>query len=397
MKTLKKMLLGAFILLILAVILIFTVPALRYIPRALVHRLPEIDQYRIFDNRTVEAAEPQPWPMASDYGRHSIPDKYMGIFEALETVAYIVIQDDSLVFEKYWDGYGPDSYSNSFSMAKSIVSLLTGIAIAEGYIESLDTPVSDYIPGIRDFDGRKMTVEHLLTMSAGVEWNESYAGLFSPTTRAYYGKDLCGMVGRIRQVAAPGERTVYQSGVTQMLGYVLRQATGRSIGEYASEKLWKPMGAEYDALWSLDGREGMGKAYCCFNSNARDFARFGKLILDRGRWNDRRLVPEWYMEKAIAPAEWLMSEYSDGPNHTYGYQFWILEKDGVQIPYMRGILGQYILAVPGKNAIFVRLGKKRSETRTKQNYPDDVDTWLDAGMDILRRRKSPEAGCGMEE
>ncbi|MCD8072364.1 MAG: beta-lactamase family protein, partial [Alistipes sp.] len=394
MKPFKKILCGLLLLLIFTVVLLVAVPSLRYIPRALTHRHPTIDQYTIFGNRMVEAGTPQPWPKARDYGRHVIPARYMERFEELETIAFVVIQDDSLVFERYWDGYGPDSYSNSFSMAKSIVSLLTGVALAEGSLASLDEPVSKHIPGIRDFDGRTMTLEYLLTMSAGVEWDESYAGLFSPTTKAYYGEDLPGMVQRIKQTEAPGERTVYQSGVTQMLGYILAEATGMTISEYTSEKLWKPMGAEHDGLWSLDGKEGMEKAYCCFNSNARDFARFGKLIPGGGRWNGRTLVPGWYMERATSPAEWLRAEKGEGSNLAYGYQFWILEREGVRIPYMRGILGQYVFAVPGENAVIVRLGKKRSETRTAQGYPDDVDTWLDAGMEILRGRRTEAGGQG---
>ncbi|MCD7970456.1 MAG: beta-lactamase family protein [Alistipes sp.] len=351
--------------------------------RALVHLKPKIDQFTIFENRIVEAGLPQPWPTATDYGTCRIDERYRDRFEELETVAFLIIRDDSLLFEQYWDGYGPASYSNSFSMAKSIVSMMVGAAIADGYVKGTDQPVADFLPWIEVFDGRVMTIEDLLTMSAGIRWDEGYSGIISPTTKAYYGKDLRGQVAGLKQVSRPGYRTVYQSGVTQMLGQILSQATGKTLSEYASQKLWIPIGAEYDALWSLDHPGGMEKAYCCFNSNARDFARFGKLMLQRGSWNGKELVPQWYMDKAMAPATWLLSEYGDSPNVNYGYQFWILERDGMQIPYMRGILGQYVFALPEYNAVIVRLGRKRSEVRTDQNYPDDIDTWLDAGLEIL--------------
>ncbi|MCD8174197.1 MAG: beta-lactamase family protein [Alistipes sp.] len=370
-------------LLCTAIILFLVLPQTYYLRRAIVHTYPKIDQYSLFENRVVTAGEPRPWPVAHDYGQYAIDPGFAERFAELETVAFLVIRQDSLLYERYWDGYGPSSLRNSFSMAKSVVSLLVGIAIDEGYIRGLEQPVSDYLPGFDEYEGRALTVEHLLTMSAGVRWDEGYSGLFSLTTEAYYGRDLPGLIGRIRQDAVPGERFVYQSGVTQMLAMVLEKATGRTISEYASEKLWTPMGAEHDALWSLDRAGGTEKAYCCFNSNARDFARFGKLMLGRGEWDGRFLVPSWYMDKALTPATWLVGEDGKGPNDSYGYQFWILERYGNRIPYMRGILGQYVFALPEQEAVIVRLGRKRSETRTDGNYPDDIDTWLDAGIAIL--------------
>lgn len=106
-------------------------------------------------------------------------------------------------------------------------------------------------------------------------------------------------------------------------------------------------------------------------------------MLHRGRWNGWTLVPWWYLDLALKPATWLENEDGTGPNTEYGYQFWILERDGMQIPYMRGILGQTVFALPEKDAVIVRLGRKRSEVRTAQNYPDDIDTWLDAGLRML--------------
>lgn len=231
-----------------AAILFLTLPSTYYMRRAIVHFHPKIDQYPLFENRIVRAGDPQPWPVAHDYGKHSIDPEYAARFTELETVAYVVIRHDSLLFEQYWDGYGPASHSNSFSMAKSIVSLLIGMAIDEGYIDGLDQPVSDFLPGFGAFDGVELTVEHLLTMSAGIEWDESYSGLLSVTTEAYYGRDLPGLIERVKQVERPGKRFNYQSGVTQILGLLLEKATGRSISDYASEKLWIPMGAEQDAL-----------------------------------------------------------------------------------------------------------------------------------------------------
>lgn len=143
------------------------------------------------------------------------------------------------------------------------------------------------------------------------------------------------------------------------------------------------MGAEENALWSLDKADGMEKAYCCFNTNARDFARFGQLLLNNGTWNGIQLVPESYLKEAIRPASWLTTENNQGPNSVYGYQFWHIRHKGMDIPYMRGILGQYVFVIPEKKAVVVRLGYKRSETRTDKNDPDDILVWLDTALDML--------------
>ena len=222
----------------MATILLFLFwPGHGYLRRALIHWYPKIDQYPIFENREVKAGDPQPWPLSSRYGTQEIAESWQADFEKYETVAFVVIHHDSLLFEQYWDGYGPDSHSNSFSMAKSIVSLLVGAALDEGLISSVSQPVSDFLPEFGEFNGKPLTVEDLLTMSAGIEWDESYAGLFSLTTQAYYGKDIMKQTRRIRQNAEPGVQFNYQSGVTQILGLIVETVTGKHLADYASEKL----------------------------------------------------------------------------------------------------------------------------------------------------------------
>ena len=160
---------------------------------------------------------------------------------------------------------------------------------------------------------------------------------------------------------------------------------GNEVCDYVSRKLWTPMHAEESALWSLDRKDGMEKAYCCFNSNARDFARFGQLLLNNGQWDDRQLISPAYLAEATSPDTRLVYKDLGKPNHCYGFQYWILDYKGMKIPYMRGILGQYVFTLPEKNAVIVRLGHKRSDTYTAdQHYPDDINTWLDAAMDLLQ-------------
>jgi CubicO group peptidase (beta-lactamase class C family) len=195
-------------------------------------------------------------------------------------------------------------------------------------------------------------------MSSGLNWDESYTSLFGPTTRAYYDTDLPAQMFELEVVTAPGKEWNYMSSNTELLAMVLVKATGSTLSDYASEKLWKPIGAESDVKWSLDHKDGMEKAYCCFYSNARDFARLGKLYLHKGNWNGKQIVSEHYVNQSINP-----SPITDNgkPNSIYGYHWWITEHSGMKVFYARGILGQYIFVIPELNLVFVRLGHERGE------------------------------------
>lgn len=372
----------------LAIVLgICLLPAYQYIPRTLVHLLPGIDDYKIFYNRMVRAGDPHPWPVSSRYTTEPVPEALRQRVDELGTVAFVVIRNGELFYEHYREDYGPESLSNSFSMAKSIVSLLTGVALDRGYLTDVDQPVADFLPEFYGYEGQTLTLRHLLTMSAGLDWNEGYSGLLSPTTAAYYGSDLDALMKHTQLVKRAGEKMDYQSGVTQLIAMILEKATGESLSEFASQVLWTPLQAEQDALWCLDHKDGMEKAYCCFNSNARDFARFGQLILNDGVWNGKRILSADYIRDAVTPARDIQSQYDSLPNRFYGYQFWNLRYKGLDIPYMRGIYGQYVFIIPAWNAVVVRLGHQRSKTRTDQYYPDDIDIWLSAAEEILAKEQ----------
>ncbi|MCD8165776.1 MAG: beta-lactamase family protein [Bacteroides sp.] len=372
-----------FLILVVLVVAWLFLPDNYYIRQALIHRHPTINDHTFFDNRIVEAGAPKSWELAGNYNTGSIPEPYRATFEELSTVAYIIIKDNTILFEKYWDDYYQSSLSGSFSVAKSIVSLAIGCALDEGCILSTEQPVSDFFPQFTGYGGKPLTLHHLLTMSAGLDFNEGYSSLFSPTTRLYYGKDVARQTLEVKEVEEPGVYFDYQSIVTQLLALILEKATGESLSSYVSRKLWTPMNAEEDALWSLDAPEGTEKAYCCFNTNVRDFARFGQLMLNNGAWEGRQLVSRTYMEKALQPDTTLIHKTYNDRNEQYGYQFWRLIYEGLTVNYMRGILEQYVFAIPEKNAVVVRLGHQRSNTYTPQHYPEDIDTWLGAALEII--------------
>lgn len=369
------------ILLLIAALSVGIAATPSYIFKALLHQEPNIDDFKFFYNRTIKTGEYQPWEIDSAYNSHQLPEQLRKPILDRKTVAFLVIQNNKIKYEEYWDGYDSTTYSNSFSVSKSIVSLLVGAAIDEGKIQSVDQKAGDFLQNFRRSDKSEITIRNLLTMSSGLEWDEDYASLFAPNTELYYGNNLENVVNSTKLVSPPGKIYNYQSINAEVLAMIVEASTGKTISEYASEKFWIPLGAKNIALWSLDREDGMEKAYCCFNSNARDFARWGQLVLNRGNWNGRQLVSENYIRKATSPASYLIDENERQLDY-YGFQFWIIHFQGDVIPYMRGILGQYIFVIPSKNAVVVRLGHERDKEYIG-NYTKDVPDYLEAAYYIL--------------
>jgi CubicO group peptidase (beta-lactamase class C family) len=339
----------------------------QYFYKALIYNFAGIDDYKLFPQRIIKkSSEPIAWPVSSQYNKINISDSLRKNLTAIESVALLIIKNDSLLYEEYWDGYSDSSYSNSFSMAKSYVSALIGAALKEGKIKSLDQPVCDYLPEFCEGDKKKITIRHLLMMSSGLNWEEGYSSPFSPTTEAYYGTDLKGLMAGLQAIEEPGKIFRYKSGDTQILSFVIEKATEKKISDYAYEKLWEPIGCENDAIWSLDKENGYEKAYCCVNSNARDFAKLGKLYLDSGRFRGEQVIAEEYILKSIQPTYLPDGDLDLKKSDFYGYQWWAIpDYKGHFVFYARGILGQYILVIPDQKIIMVRLGKKRGEPQGK--------------------------------
>jgi CubicO group peptidase (beta-lactamase class C family) len=340
---------------------------------------PSALEYAIFANNEIKIGTPSPWPVSTRYNKKDIPADLEEKMKAISTGAFLVIQHDSLIHEQYWGEFTDRSCSNSFSMAKTVTSVLLGCAIQDGLIQSIDQPVGDFLPEYKEGDFSKITLRHLLIMSSGIAFDEDYANPLAYPAEAYYGSDLRSLtMGYTTVTGPPGETFEYLSGNTQILGFVLMKVTGQSLSDYASEKLWKPLGCEYPAFWSLDSEGGSEKSFCCLNSNARDFARIGKLYLDSGRWNGKQIVPEDYALASVKPTG---TKNPDGTrNVTYGYSWWMIPQyEGHPIFYARGILGQYILCIPDLDMIVVRLGEDRLPGDS-DGVPADVYYYLDAAF-----------------
>lgn len=368
------------LLLIVAAIAVVFAVSPKYLQKAIFYQNADLDDYTIFDNRVVPAADYEPWRESAGFGRKDIPGPYVKEFEKLKTVAFLVIKDQNIVFEKFWEGYSADSKSNSFSMANSIISLLIGAAIDDGFIQGVDQPVGDFITEFKEGDKAKVTVRHLLEMSSGLSWDETNTGLFSMTSKGYYGDDLTGMVLTLAVTREPGRFFDYKSGDAEILALILERSTHQKVSSYASDKLWKPMGASHDALWSVDRSNGIEKAFCCFNTNVRDFARFGQLILNHGKWNNQQLVSEAYLNRALTPASHLLDRDNKSVDF-YGWQWWTRKYRGYHVFYMCGLNGQYVIVIPQLQTVIVRLGHKSSSDKI-DGIPADFFTWIDAGLEL---------------
>ncbi len=329
-----------------------------------------IEDYKRFDNRVVEAGNYQPWAIAENYNNRQLPLQLEEAHQRYQSVAWLVIKSGAIIEEHYWDIGSENSMTNSFSMAKSFVTLCMFKAIEEGYIDSLQQPVEAFF---EEFKGTGLTVGDLSRMSSGLDWEEEYTSPFSHNTEAYFGTDLKKLMLETTVVKAPGKNYEYLSGNTTLLAMIVGKATKSSLSAYCSKHFWKPMGAKHQALWMLDRQDGLEKAYCCFNSNARDYARWGQLTLNLGRWKNVPLLDSSWYKLALTPG------FKETP--FYGYSFWLDETEaGEKVYLMRGILGQYIIAVPEKQVVIVRLGHKRGEKVKNPHFPDDYYIWLQEGL-----------------
>jgi len=339
-----------------------------------------LDDYKYFPTRKIENAVGQPWPISKEFNTVKPSEKLEQTHKELETIAYVIIKNDSIWHESYYDGYGKNSYTNSFSMAKSVVSAALGKALQRGEIKSLDEPVVNYLPEIKGKYKDELTVGDLSTMSSGMDWDESYYSAFSIMTRVYFDKNLRDVMLGIEIKDKPGQEFIYKSGDTELLTMVLEKATGRYLSDYVSEYFWKPMGAELPALWQIDHEgDGVEKSYCCFTSNARDFARFGKLYKDYGKWNGEQILDSTFVAKSIT------QQFANGPE--YGYGWWLVKHRGQDFFYMRGHLGQFVIVSPKDNVVIVRLGHIKGLQTEEDPHSNDLYLYIDEAYNMMEQTK----------
>lgn len=283
----------------------------------------------------------------------------------IKTTSFLIIKEDEIIHESYYGDHSAAIKSNSFSMAKSFIGLLIGIAVDRGEIDGFDAPIGDYLPfELPNDDG--INIRHLLGMSSGLDWSESGSNPFSDNAEAYYTSDLKEFMKNESFVEAPGVEFKYASGNSQLLGIILEKATGKTATEYFEKHIWSKIGSENDLLWSLDDENGVEKTFCCAYATTRDYARIGQLILNNGKWGEQEIISPKTLTTIISPFN-LKSPH-------YGLHFWIFNHPKYPAIYARGILGQYIIVIPSLDVVMVRTGHERKEKYfIPKNKKEDFD------------------------
>lgn len=380
--------------LILVSVLIFLTFQSCYVGRYIIYNFADTNDYKKFPvaelkkaNTTFNFYE----PAFVDTATLRLPKKFThkkkdyNFTEGLEssaTIAFLVIRNDSILYQWYRPGRDQSTIVPSFSMAKSYVSALIGIALEEGIIKSTAEPITNYLTELDKKKFEKITIQHLLDMRSGIRYNENYFNPFGDVAKYYYGTNLKKYSRHLKVKQAPDKEFDYISLNTQLLGLIVEKASGKSMTAYLQEKLWSQIGTEFDASWSIDSKKHhTEKAFCCINARAKDFAKFGRLYLHKGNWEGKQVVPESWVEESVnfktvrndylySNQWWHRVNYYDAkdsvkinkPYALNSYQYknktyhYIAQPTG---DYMaEGFLGQFIYVSPSHNMVFVRLGKK---------------------------------------
>ena len=328
--------------------------------RTVRYNFSDVDDDRIFPRRTLTAA-PLPFRFREDVNpeiaslrirvgaRQDVPLRELIV--ASKTAAFLVIQDDVVLFEEHYGGYDRATPSLSFSVAKSVLSLLVGCALDDGYFRSVDQPVTDYVPELAEKGFAAVRLRHLLQMTSGIDYAEN-DNPFGLNVRFYYTDRLEDEILKLVLREPPGRRFAYESSDAFLLTLALHRALGdKRIAEYMQERLWNPLGMEYDGAWSIDhAPDGLEKTGCCLAASARDFAKFGRLYLNNGRWDRRRVVSEDWATNSTAV------DIRAGSAWESQRMWWLVSRGHLDL-MAAGHLGQFLYVNPSARIIIVRLGK----------------------------------------
>ena len=336
-----------------------------------------IDDYKFFDNVEIKRSDSLfEWPKHNLYNQIGSSKTLDSVHNKNETVAFLIIKNDSIIKEDYFLGYDENSMTNSFSMSKSIISFLFLKSVEQGTIPRLNSKLSDYFPAFNESNGGNVTLSDLSTMSSGLVWEENYKDLMGITAQAYVTKDLNKLMMGSKFSGMSGDKFKYLSGNTQLLAMAIEKANNSTIPELTYKWLWDPMGAKNDALWMIDSKEkNMTKAYCCLSSNAKDFAKVGLVYKNFGKINEQKLIDSSLISMSIKP------RFSSNP--IYGYGLWVGKQNNIDFFSLRGHQGQYVIVIPKEDVIIVRLGKRKSRGSDLNNHPSDFNLYITESLNIL--------------
>jgi len=333
-----------------------------YFTRSIIYNTPSLDDYKKFPEETIERSA-NPWSFKERPGdvdpgmpviiqNGNVICSFDRFLEQRQTVAFLLVRNDTIIYERYFKGYSRTSILPSFSVAKSFISALVDIAIKDGTIKSINQSITDFLPELADPGFQGISLKDLLEMRSGIDFNEDYLNPAGGIAKFYYGRNLRAFCLRLKISDKAGEVYKYQSANAQLLALAIERATGKSIPVYFDEKIWKPLGAQYDATWNLDSpRNKEVKAFCCLNARAVDFAKFGRLYLNSGLWNGDSVVSSNWVRESLT----IQNDSRDSEHYPYTYS-WRVTAGGDF--FAKGVGGQYIYVCPHNNTIIVRFGKK---------------------------------------
>lgn len=346
-----------------------------YAYRSYVWGASDIQDYEKFPYRDILNSSPAfQFKQAALSETFRLPQGFDDSLARTGTTAFLIIRDDKILYEKYFNGFARDSWFTSFSVAKSFDSALMGIAISEGLIGSVDDPVIKYIPELSGRGLDELTIRNLLKMDCGVSYHESefldILGFQSDDSKTYYMPDLRKLVLTIKPSEdALGSCFHYNNYYPILEGMILERSTGMSVSQYLQERIWKKLGMEYSATWSINqAGDGLEKMESGLNARAIDYAKFGRLYLNKGNWNGIQVVPEAWVVESTAPdpndnRPQIGEVQLPKPDGYYQYHWWGTKRvNGFYDFTAVGHLGQFIFVRPDKNMIIVRLG-------TETDYP----------------------------
>lgn len=291
------------------------------------------------------------------------------LLEANDTIAFLVVKDDTVLYERYYQSHTPSSLSQLFSVSKSVTSALVGMAMADGYIEDIDQPITNFIPELADEGFADVTIHHLLTMMSGSSYQEN-DNPFGEHVILNFTPRLEKRILSFEMEGSPGTVFRYKSGDNALLGLALARALEpETITQYAQRRLWTPIGMQDRGVWTVDHEgNGLEKTWCCLATSARDLAKFGRLYLNDGAWDGRQILPASWVEQSTrdhVPEEEWPDDYRAIGWRNYGYQWWLAsETDGDY--FGLGKDGQFLYVNPTTATIIVRLGWSQGDLRSSQ-------------------------------
>ena len=308
---------------------------------------PSSDDAEKFSSRSIPNLHPEPWQKDKDYNTTVLSERLVKELKKTRASSLTVIRNNKLLYENYWKDHDASSLMNSFSMAKGILSILVGCAIDDGYLESENQLISSVFPHYKNNRyGKHLTFAHLMTMQTGLDWKEEYHHPFSENSKQYFVEDLAQQAFEVEFKEMPGCNYEYQSVAAQLLGLALRKVIRKDLATYLSEKIWKPLGMEFPAKWSID-EKGVEKAFCCIHATPRDFARIGQLIMQNGNWKGRQLINEDYCQRMLTPTK---------ANDAFCFTVWADDEHQLKYRFFYGFLGQFIIMIPEKQMVIVKTG-----------------------------------------